>query len=259
MTMVSSGDRETFIAAMKTFGPVQTRPVPREPEFLKFWSWWTEEKPNEEPLRLWARNFLGQCTADKCGNPQGKPRPYRINLRGANLQGADLRGSNLSGTDLSLANLRGANLRTIISPPLVPRPGVRMVARNPNDPPNTIRIRLADPDFQFTIIQTPSGPELTSLNYIERTNLVRADLFWADLRDADLTGAELAGSNLAVADLRGAKLDKALVTNADLDRADLRGADLAGVMELSQEQLDSACGDETTKIPGHLKPPPQCP
>jgi uncharacterized protein YjbI with pentapeptide repeats len=258
MTMVSSGNRETLIAAMKTFGPVQTRPVPREPDLLKPWYWLIEEKPNEEPLRLWARDFLIHCTVEKCGNPGGNPRPYRINLRNANLQLADLRGSNLTDTDLTLANLRGAKLSVIIGQPLVPTAGVRMSTRIPSNP-NALHIRLPDPDFLFTMTMTPSGPELTSLNYMQRTVLVRANLFWADLRDADLTGAELAGSDFILADLRGAKFNDAHVSNARLDRADLRGADLVGATGLSQQQLDLACGDETTKIPDPLKPPPQCP
>jgi hypothetical protein len=34
ITMVASGNRGTFIAAMKTFGPVQTMTVPHDPESL---------------------------------------------------------------------------------------------------------------------------------------------------------------------------------------------------------------------------------
>jgi putative ABC transport system substrate-binding protein len=49
---------------------------------------------------------------------------------------------------------------------------------------------------------------------------------------ADLRGADLRGANLSGADLRG----------ANLSGADLSGADLTDALELTQEQLDKACG-----------------
>jgi uncharacterized protein YjbI with pentapeptide repeats len=49
----------------------------------------------------------------------------------------------------------------------------------------------------------------------------------------------------------------------NLTRATLRGADLSGAdrrgAELTQTQLDEACGDTDTKLPEGLKPPKPCP
>ncbi len=66
-----------------------------------------------------------------------------------------------------------------------------------------------------------------------------SSLCLAKLADADLTGASLFGANLT-----GARL-----TGANLTGADLSGADLSRIESLEQEQLDSACGDELTRLP----------
>jgi uncharacterized protein YjbI with pentapeptide repeats len=125
MTMVASGHRGTFIAAMKTFGLVQTMTVPGDPALLDPWTWWARERPNEAPLHAWALAFFPLCTAEACGRPDQKP-PWRIDLGGAFLIGADLIGANLEGavlmgafliranliaTDLSGVNLHEADLR----------------------------------------------------------------------------------------------------------------------------------------------------
>jgi hypothetical protein len=75
--------------------------------------------------------------------------------------------------------------------------------------------------------------EAESLDLSE-TNLTKANLFGADLAGADLAGASLRG-------------------------ADLSGADLIGLVfsveNLTQEQLKETTGDESTRLPPHLKPP----
>ena len=82
-----------------------------------------------------------------------------------------------------------------------------------------------------------------------------ADLFGADLRAFDLRGATLRGALMIGADLRGVDLTLADVTGADLRGADLRRADLRGTLFLLPAQLESARGDETTRLPTRLAPP----
>jgi uncharacterized protein YjbI with pentapeptide repeats len=71
--------------------------------------------------------------------------------------------------------------------------------------------------------------------------------------DTDLTGINLHGANL-----KGALLAK-----TNLNGADLRGANLSGAKNLTQMQLDQACGDAHTKLPEGLTikpcPPPAPP
>jgi len=68
----------------------------------------------------------------------------------------------------------------------------------------------------------------------------------AILTEADLRGANLRGANLHFAMLKDANLSGADLEDADLTFTDLRGANLSEVRGLSQKQIDSTHGDETT-------------
>jgi hypothetical protein len=75
-----------------------------------------------------------------------------------------------------------------------------------------------------------------------------SDFARADFRRADLGGAYLIGVDLHDADFRGASLER-----TRLDRSDLRGANLERTRNLTQAQLDGACGDPRTKLPPGLR------
>jgi uncharacterized protein YjbI with pentapeptide repeats len=77
---------------------------------------------------------------------------------------------------------------------------------------------------------------------LERANLQDTMLEAAKLQDAYLAEANLQGANLSGADLRG----------ANLGGADLRGAYLQDAKNVTQEQLDSACGNKETFLPKDL-------
>jgi hypothetical protein len=82
------------------------------------------------------------------------------------------------------------------------------------------------------------------------TDFRKADFWSANLRDADLHGANLNGANLGRADLRDAVLE-----DTNLSGADLSGANLGGTRDLTQVQLDRACGTDAKLPPGlTLKP-----
>jgi Pentapeptide repeats (8 copies) len=114
---------------------------------------------------------------------------------------------------------------------------------------------------------------------LNRVNLSGHWLVEEDLSRAYLSGADLSGANLSGADLSGARLSRAYVSpaanlsgadlrayvsrgadlsydanlsGADLSGADLSGANLSAVRDLTQEQLDQACGNADTKPPGGL-------
>lgn len=118
---------------------------------------------------------------------------------------------------------------------------------------------------------------------LEYANLSRADLYFAKLCEADLehailndarlddafmnrvylNDAILNGAQLKRADLRGAFLDNAKLRDADLegaklDNADLSNADLSSARNLTQPQLDKACGKPAALPPG-LKVVAICP
>jgi uncharacterized protein YjbI with pentapeptide repeats len=140
----------------------------------------------------------------------------KANLIGANLQGANLGGAKLQGADLSSANLQGVNLA------LAKLQGAQLFLAN-----------LQGAKLFFAKLQ---GAYLRS-----------AKLQGADLRSANLQGADLSLAKFQGANLRGADLEE-----ANLGGANLSGANLTKAKELTQKQLDQACGDEETKLPEGL-------
>lgn len=100
--------------------------------------------------------------------------------------------------------------------------------------------------------------------HLYQAALTGADLNVAILRGANLIEAKLGGTILHTADLRKANLFNAILSQANLQRAnlteanlrsvdfrqaDLRNADLTDATSLTQSQLDTACGDESTVLP----------
>lgn len=93
---------------------------------------------------------------------------------------------------------------------------------------------------------------------LRAANFQNVDMRMCNLQIADLRHAVLRRSVLRRADLRHASLHSAILCDADLlranltgaalSKADLRGADLRNVVGLTQEQLDSATTDNTTKV-----------
>jgi uncharacterized protein YjbI with pentapeptide repeats len=108
----------------------------------------------------------------------------------------------------------------------------------------------------------PPDTDLTGIN-LHDANLKGALLAKTNLSNADLSGAYLTGTSLSGANLTGANLSNADLSGAYLTGANLTGADLRGAKNLTQMQLDQACGDAHTKLPEGLTikpcPPPAPP
>lgn len=100
----------------------------------------------------------------------------------------------------------------------------------------------------FRVVSAP-GARLHAAR-LQHAYLHLSDFTRADFSEADLGGAYVIGVDLKGADLRGANLER-----TRLDRSDLRGADLERARNLTQAQLDDACGDARTKLPPGLHIP----
>lgn len=195
----------------------------------------------------------------------------RANLKGANLRKARLKGSHLMGALLDEANLTDTDLR---------RADLTEAFVN--------KANLQGSDLEGAgLVHT----RLKEVN-LKAANLNRADLTKVDLREADLENANLIGANLRTAYLKGANLQQANLTaavlehanlhgvnlqSANMRRAQLNGAKLTGTIlqganlqgadltdtaktefgepSLSQEQINSANGDEKTKLPPEIVAP----
>ena len=79
-----------------------------------------------------------------------------------------------------------------------------------------------------------------SLSVMNRTRFTSADM-----RDVEAYGAVFSSTNFSRADL----------TNASLVGTNLSGASLLRATGLTQAQLNRACGDEATRLPGSLRIP----
>ncbi|GAA3563704.1 pentapeptide repeat-containing protein [Amycolatopsis ultiminotia] len=82
-----------------------------------------------------------------------------------------------------------------------------------------------------------------------------ADLMGAKLSGADLRGTNLRGAYLIAAELRGADLRHADLLGADLRAADIRGTDFTTSLFLTQTQVNTARGDDGTRLPARLARP----
>jgi uncharacterized protein YjbI with pentapeptide repeats len=180
----------------------------------------------------------------------------RANLSRANLNSANLRNANLSITDLGSANLEGANLNE-----------ANLFGANLNS------ANLEHADLIVAYLRSANlsnanldganlnGADLDNANLSE-ANLSKADLEGANLKSADLSNAMLSDANLFGANLNAANLDNANLTGADLDHADLSDANLSDAnlaytylslaKNLTQTQLDKACGNPSTRLPQGL-------
>jgi hypothetical protein len=108
-------------------------------------------------------------------------------------------------------------------------------------------------------IQLDQGASLIGA-HMEDTELFGAHLEYANLNCADLIGARpisafFTRAHLIGANLSNSNLNGALLKDAQLDGARLDNADLSDALELTQDQLNKACGSGTQLPPGfNIKP-----
>ena len=88
---------------------------------------------------------------------------------------------------------------------------------------------------------------------MKHVNLAGADLRDLNAYGAVFTGSSLAGANLQNATFVGAYLAGVNLRGAHLEGVNFSGAELAQAVGLTQAQLVSACGDQTTTLPRGLR------
>jgi uncharacterized protein YjbI with pentapeptide repeats len=177
-------------------------------------------------------------------------------LSGANLSGATLSGANLSGANLSDANLGNAGLSGAnLSGATLSNANLRLAGLSGA---NLSRADLSDANLgNANLIGAHlSGATLSNANLslagLSGANLSGANLSDANLGNAGLSGANLSGATLSGVDLSGANLFLANLSSTYLGRANLSGANLLLAENLTQTQLDEACGNSNTKLPEGL-------
>jgi uncharacterized protein YjbI with pentapeptide repeats len=173
------------------------------------------------------------------------------NLEGANLQCAVLENCKLPKAVLRKADLSGANARNACF--LKADLGKAQLQKG----------NFRDADMSKAVLRRAKAEKAVFTKAVlKEAHLEGANLSGAILDRANCQGAFFTGSSLENANLEESCLWKTRFSYADLTKANLRNADLTGAhfegaylseaVNLTQEQLDSACGDEKTKLPPGL-------
>jgi len=202
-----------------------------------------------------------------------------VNLRGANLswanlnhailQGANLRTANLFGASLRSANLQGTNLYKANLQQTVLKAasflGAKLFLANLQG----AKLGKANLHLAGLIGANLQGANLNgallSKSNLNAAKLQQVEAYFADLSEASLKEANLHQANLMGANLHKATLDEAnlcganlMGTNmcgANLSEVQLSGAILTGVKNLELQQIKTALGDCTTRLPDYLEAP----
>jgi uncharacterized protein YjbI with pentapeptide repeats len=115
----------------------------------------------------------------------------------------------------------------------------------------------ADFDYEDISGKNLSGARIRqsdmSLSTADRTNFSRADLSLANMYGVRATGANFARANLSQAVLVGGYFSGSTFAGANMTGANISGAELAGARGLTQAQMNTACGDAETTLPGGLR------
>lgn len=186
-------------------------------------------------------------------------RKNNIILQGSDLEGANLSGTHFDSTDLSNTNLKGANLEKATM--------VRAWLTDAHaEGANFARIEAYR--LSFTNVSASgaifTNAELQRADFtgakLDKANFEKAELGRANFDKADLTGASFSLSNLSRANLAGATVHGPIgFDRAFMFLTRIEGMDLSAATNLSQSQVDLACGDKSTKLPAGLKMPANWP
>lgn len=164
-----------------------------------------------------------------------------LNSQQISLKGVDLSGAQLGDADLSGANLLDANLSEAF-----------LFNTNLSEG-NLTNANLSEANLYGSNL---TGAKLNAANlsgaYLIIANLSEANLSNADLSKAFLQGTNLSGAYLIEANLSGVFLQGSNLLGAYLSDADLSAANLSSSRNLSQIQLDKACGNDKTRLPEGL-------
>lgn len=186
--------------------------------------WQSDLEAWQESLKSYSGYRLDLCETNLQGADLGKALLAGARLEDAQMQGANLGGAQMQGADLRGAQMQGADLGAA---------------------------QMQGAGLGQARIQGAS---------LWQAQMLGANLDAARMQGANLWQAQMLGAGLRGAQMQGAYLREAQMQGADLWQAQMQGAILPGsnltaTRLLTQEQIDSARGDNTTLLPEHLSHP----
>lgn len=219
-------------------------------------------------LALAALAWLSAAPASEAQNCRSDPGPsvdwHGCNKKTLMLDGSDFTKANLTGADFSYTDLRhsifaGANMTKAKL--------IRTLLNNASaDNANFDRVEGYRAVFQDA---RANGTSFKS-GELQRANFAGAQLRGADFEKADLSRVIFDKANITGANFVYANLSRTVLTSAVFEGgldfknafflfARIEGVDLSQAANLTQQQLDMACGDAATKLPTGLAVPTQWP
>jgi uncharacterized protein YjbI with pentapeptide repeats len=212
--------------------------------------------------------WLSAAPASQAQNCRADPGPS-IDWRGCNkktlmLDGSDLTKANLTGADFSYTDLRHS---IFAGADLTKGKLIRTLLTNASAD-NAIFDRVEGYRAVFQDVRA-NGSSFKS-GELQRANFAGAQLRGANFEKADLSRAVFDKAVITGANFMYANLSRAVLTSASFEGsldfknsfflfARIEGVDLSQAVNLTQQQLDMACGDGATKLPAGLTTPAQWP
>lgn len=176
-------------------------------------------------------------------------------LGSSNLEDANLYDADFSQTDLRYANLKNANLEKT-------RLVRTSIAGAKADGADFTKAEAYRSDFSgiSAVGANFSAAEMQRTNFsksiLQDANFEKAELGRTNFSITILTNARFSVANLSRANFRGALLDgKPDFGRAFMFLTRIEGVNLSTATGLSQDQLDLACGDDSTVLPAGLTRP----
>ncbi len=178
----------------------------------------------------------------------------RLSLRNSNFSNSNFSRSNLSGGKFHGSNLSGASFQKAYL--------MRVEGENINmrgavlRDASLIEAKLKKCDISQADLRRAdlTRGDFTGTHFLV-SNFIDVDAVDAVFVSSDFTGAKLNNSDFTGADFTSAvftnvEFGDAIVYNANFTKADLSGANLRSAQGLTQKQINLACGNDVTKLPG---------
>lgn len=158
-----------------------------------------------------------------------------------------------------LFGLAGLMLSAVIAPSFAQDAG--QIARIRGGAKSCAGCNLFQADFSYLDVERANLSKARlrqadlSLGTFDGANFAGADLSVSNAFGGRFTRANFAGANLENASFVGAYLGYSNFAGAKLTGANFSGAEMVGARGLSQNQLNTACGDAQTLLPRGLSIP----
>lgn len=177
----------------------------------------------------------------------------RLSLHGANYTGSNFTGSNLSGGELTKTDLSGAQFARAY---LMRTSGEKIVMRQARFTDAVlIEARFIHSDISGADLRhadlsrgTFHGSDFSE-SVLENTEAQNADFTGANLSLAKMGYGHFQNAIFNDATMKFTDFGRANVSNASFENTNLTGADLRFVRGLTQDQIVTACGSPSTRLP----------